>query len=79
MTTAEAPAPLSVGDLVRDNDPRMVGRPPFRVSAIVGDRATLMLGSDGGCFPAATNIAVARVHLDGKPRRFGWSRVDAAG
>ena len=64
--------PLAVGDLIRDNDPQMHGRGAYRVGQIKEGKA---ISSDDP-FSIVT-IAVSRIHLDGKLRRSGWSRVTA--
>lgn len=64
---------LKVGMLVRDNDPRLEGRTRY-VERIEGDRAVLSLLMGHGWF-RPTKVRLDRIHLDGKPRRSGWSVV----
>ena len=64
--------PLTVGDLIRDNDPRMAARDIFGVDQINGSKVVASFDPF-----SSINIAVSRIHLDGKPRRSGWSRVTA--
>ena len=69
--------PLAVGDLIRDNDPRMTARPVLAITGfswnpITGKRA---YASEPGNERRSYRVAVSRIHLDGKPRRSGWSRV----
>jgi hypothetical protein len=62
--TPTAPA-LKVGDRIRDNDPRHPNRSGV-VTAITNGKAMTGLGRA---------ISLSRIHLDGKPRRSGWSVV----
>ena len=62
--------PLAVGDLIRDNRPRMAARDTFQVDAVSNGYATA--SDETGEYLYAS---VSRIHLDGKPRRSGWSRV----
>jgi len=65
--TPTTPA-LRVGDRIKDNDPRVHDK--FRVIiAIVNGKATAE--DQGHC----VRISLSRIHLDGKPRRSGWSVV----
>lgn len=66
--------PLAVGDVLRDNDPRMAARGTYEVVQLTGRQALICqaMGSD-------VRIAIKRIHLDGRPVRSGWSRVAAAG
>ena len=66
--------PLAMGDLIRNNDPRMHGR--LRVVTTFnayGDRVSAGLPPDGTI--NKTWVGVRFIHLDAKPRRSGWSRV----
>ena len=69
--------PLAVGDLIRDNDPRMAARPALVITGFVGiSPCVRFIASLPGCGgKSETRIARERIHLDGKPRRSGWSRV----
>ena len=62
--------PLVVGDLIRDNDPRMAGRDTFQVDAVSNDYATA--SNETGEY---LYVSASRIHLDDKCRRSGWSRV----
>lgn len=68
--------PLAVGDLVRDNDPRMDTRPVMRVEHLQADAAghiwAFLDYRDGW---AKTAVNAKRIHLDGKVRRSGWTRI----
>ena len=64
--------PLAVGDLIRSNDPRMAGCMNHEVFTI-GDYRALARQPSG----EVVCVALSRIHLDGKPRRSGWSRVTA--
>ena len=66
--------PLAVGDLIRDNDPRMAkNRGVCSVTMIGSSRCWVIDHSKN----LQTLILVSRIHLDCKPRRSGWSRVTA--
>ena len=75
--------PLAMGDMIRDNDPRMTARPVLVVTGFFWTKSTRRAYA---CKPdgerrsyrderLSYRIAVSRIHLDGKPRRSGWSRV----
>lgn len=59
---------LNVGDLIKDNDPRMTGR-VLRVFDICGD----MVRALGGGKIAV--LSRRRIYTDSKPRRSGFSKV----
>ena len=70
--------PLAVGDLIRDNDPRMTARPVLAIKRFVGiDTLIYAEAAIPHCGRRQHRISVSRIHLDGKPRRSGWSRVTA--
>ena len=66
--------PLAVGDLIRDNDPRMAQTRGVCTVATIGSSRCWVIDHIQNL---QTLIAVSRIHLDGKPRRSGWSRVTA--
>ena len=68
--SAPTARPLAVGDLIRDNDPRMAAPDTFQVDRVSNGYASAS-DETGGYFYGS----VSRIHLDGKPRRSGWSRV----
>ena len=68
-----APA-LKVGDRIKDNDPRMPNR-VMTVTAIKTGEGKAVVSERPGDRTHETRISLARIHLDGKPRRTGWSVV----
>ena len=67
---------LQVGMHVRDNDPRSTHRGLYQVREIdtsyrKGMKVAVLytLGNN----PLRTVVAVKNIHMDGKPRRTGWS------
>lgn len=64
---------LAVGDFIKDNDPRMTGRPAMRVAAIGQTHVDALLGA------RRVVILRSRIHTDGKPRRSGFSRITTEG
>lgn len=70
---SETTTPLAVGDWIKDNDPRM----PDRVLEVVemlpnGVRAAVPGRGNTGL----TIIRMDRIRTDGKPRRYGWNRIE---
>jgi hypothetical protein len=67
--------PLAEGDWIKDNDPFHSQRKPLRIEGFRGDGIrtyVLAYGPGHDCaYPRVRDI-----HLDGKPRRSGWSRVE---
>lgn len=61
---------LKVGDMIRDNDPRMKGRRHYQVAMIGVTHVYANLS-------ALDEVRVKRekVYTDGKQRRSGWSLV----
>lgn len=61
---------IKVGDVLRDNDPRMSHRSQLRVFEVLpnGVRAEDMTGR-------VFTYLLKRIHTDGKPRKSGLSRV----
>lgn len=64
-----ADRPLCVGDTVQDDDPRSGHRLPMVVEKII-DRFAVLRGHH-----SHTTVRLDRIHVDGKRRRSGWSRV----
>lgn len=62
--------PLSAGDWIKDNDPRM----PQRLLKVVRVTQERAICDDlvGRPFP----ILLRRIYLDGRPRRSGFTRVN---
>ena len=68
---------LKVGDIIRDNDPRLMRERRLKVTAVIdreGGRPASVAAEDidtrGGF-----RIARKRIHTDDKPRRTGFSVV----
>lgn len=59
---------LSVGMMIKDNDPRSTARPPYQIS-VINDTHVIANRSASD----EVRIAKHRVFLDHKPRRSGWS------
>jgi hypothetical protein len=72
---------LKIGDRIRDNDPRMPGRvlvvKAFGGNVVAGAKAPFVVASLRGPHDQTgeTRINRNRIHMDGKPRRSGWSLV----
>jgi hypothetical protein len=63
---------LKVGTKLRDNDPR-VGGTELMIARIEGEHAICYRGGK-----RTVKIQLKRIHCDGKPRRTGFSVVEAA-
>ena len=61
--------PLATGDHVIDNDPRQP-KLEYTVCDLENGRAVLRLNTG-----ITTKVRIDRIHLDGKPRKSGWSRI----
>jgi hypothetical protein len=67
---------LEVGDIIKDNDPRMPGRKLEIVHFGQDDRLRIMaLCNTVGSNPRGHWIRINRIFTDGKPRRYGFSRL----
>ena len=66
-TSVEVEKGLKAGDVLDDNDPRMAGHTLTIVEVVNGEAVGK---SDLG---RTQRIALNRIHVDGKPRRTGWS------
>lgn len=78
MTDPRPPRALRVGDRIRDNDPKMLRCTIMTVVGFDdnnprGRRAIVRF--DPLSRMHETRIRLDRIHLDDKPRRSGWSRV----
>jgi hypothetical protein len=62
---------LKIGDRIKDNDPRMGDR-VLVITDVSEDFVTAVTG------PWVSRIQRKRIFTDGKPRRTGFSLVDAA-
>jgi hypothetical protein len=65
---------LKVGDKIKDNDPRMPDR-ILMIRRFEVDRVVATMEDAGRS--GETRVSVSRIFTDGKPRRTGWSRIDA--
>lgn len=73
MTTNE----LKIGDTLRDNDPRMDGRVVVITALGLRDHSGLLgvRATRGPGFPEVS-ISTKRIFTDGKPRRYGFNRIE---
>jgi hypothetical protein len=70
VLTEQAVDELRLNMIIRDNDPRMAGRPPLTIHDITATPVSAKRESG-----AELKIAKSRIHTDGKARRSGWSVV----
>lgn len=70
MTDDTAPR-IAVGMLFRSNDKRDSHRGDYQLTRIVGPHAVLVRNSGNDW----TLVRLDRLHVDGKPRKSGWSLV----
>jgi hypothetical protein len=61
---------VKIGDLIKDNDPRMPGR--FRRVRRFEGHGVI---AEGWGQNSEVRISLSRIFTDGKPRRTGWSLI----
>jgi hypothetical protein len=66
--------PLQIGDWIKSNEPKRAHLPPLQITHINGLSGRLYAVARG---PRRVGSPwVDTIHLDGKLRRSGWSRVE---
>lgn len=66
--------PLAIGDWVKSNDPRDRHLPACKISRVLS--GSVIISPRPGSSRTYFAVAMVHIHLDGKPRESGWSRVE---